>query len=644
MTDNSVALGLRAAHLVACVLVVGHAAGLLLAGRPERPTARAWEARITTLGAGALAAAVATGLGVLAWQTALVEGRRDAALDVAALWRFARDTQGGHVWLARHGLLALLGGFAALGGRAATDIDWLALRAQTALLGGAGLALLAVAGHAAAVEPGAAGAIVVDALHLATAGAWVGALLPVALLVRATSEPAGADARPYAVLAVRRFSALATGAVVVVGATGIANAIVHVGSFAGLVGTGYGRRLLLKLALVATTLAIAAVNRRRLLPAIGGEAEHVGRPAMRRLAKLLVAEAAAATAVLTVAAGLGLTPPARHVEPIWPLPFRLEPGALTSGAARWRALVGSQLVVLGLALAAAWFVGRSRHRATLAGAAVAAVGGLVIAVPPLALEAYPTTYARPAVPYRADSIARGAALYREHCAGCHAVRALAWGRVERHTAGDLYWWITRGIPRMGMPGFGTQLDDEARWDLVNFIRTLDAGRAAGRIDAIVQPARPWLAAPDFDFTVGPTPPRALRAYRGRRLVLVTLYSLPFSRPRLAQLAKDQNLLAALGLEIVAVPRAAGPDAIKRLADGPRILFPIVTGGAADIVAAYDLLGRGRHAEFLVDRQGYIRARWIADDDPRRDVAELLANVRRLNEEPVAVAAADEHVH
>src|SRR5262249_58434235 len=55
----------------------------------------------------------------------------------------------------------------------------------------------------------------------------------------------------------------------------------------------------------------------------------------------------------------------------------------------------------------------------LAGGGVLLRAGLAMAGPPLATDAYPTTYERPAVPYQATSIAAGAALYAQDCATCH---------------------------------------------------------------------------------------------------------------------------------------------------------------------------------------------------------------------------------
>ena len=123
-----------------------------------------------------------------------------------------------------------------------------------------------------------------------------------------------------------------------------------------------------------------------------------------------------------------------------------------------------------------------------------------------------------------------------------------------------------------------------------------------------------------------------------------LYTLPASQPRLVELMESYGLLGALDVEIVAVPGDAAPDAIRRLAGWPPILYPIVTDGAAEILAAYRLFSPAPHAEFLIDRLGYVRAIVAAAGDPRRDVNLLLAEVQRLNEEKPVAPPPAEHVH
>jgi putative copper resistance protein D len=570
------------------------------------------------------------------------------------------ETQSGHVWLVRQGLLLLLAAFLAARWDVERRTDWRAARGEAALLGAGALGLIGAAGHAAAVEPETARAIAVDVVHLLASGVWAGGLLPLMLLLRAAASPEGADARPHAVLAARRFSRWALAAVLVLAASGAVNAATQVATVAGLVGTPYGRLLLLKLALLAPILLLAWVNRRRHLPRLGGEAETIGRPAMRRLACFVGWEAALAVALLAVVAVMSATPPAGHEAPVWPFGFRLSTAALEgSPALQARVLVGSQVAVLGLVgLLAAPFL-RAWRLAVVAGAAVVLAAGAGLALPALALDAYPTTYLRPAVPYQAASIATGVTLYQANCAVCHGAGGAGDGRgglrlarppadlraphTAQHTAGDLFWWIGHGIPRSGMPPFGDRLSEEERWDLVNFLRALSSGYAARGLGPVVGPERAWLAAPDFSFAVGPTPPRALKDYRARRIVLLVLYALPGSRPRMNELARRYDVLAALGVEVIAVPVDAAPDALRKLGAEPRVLFPVVTDGAADIVAAYRLFARAPHAELLVDRQGYVRA--IARS--RGEAGEtntLLAAIQQLNEEKAPAPAPEEHVH
>lgn len=79
----------------------------------------------------------------------------------------------------------------------------------------------------------------------------------------------------------------------------------------------------------------------------------------------------------------------------------------------------------------------------------------------LAVDAYPTTYVRPAVPYHALSVANGARLYQQHCAAGHGIAGYGDGpavlptppadltaqHTADHTAGDLFWWLTYGGQR-----------------------------------------------------------------------------------------------------------------------------------------------------------------------------------------------------
>jgi len=645
-------------HLVSSILLVGGAAALLLAGPSDRPTARRWEAWVMTACRALVAVALGSALVAVAAQAALLEDRAAAAVEPAALARLLLQTQAGAVWLVRGGLLFLLGAFVVVRADLSDRTDWRAARGEVALLGLAAVGLIAAASHAAAVEPDTATAIAADVGHLVASGLWVGALPALARLFGLAGREAGADARPHAVLVARRFSGVALGLFVVVLVSGMWNTWFQVGSVAGLLGTRHGRLLLVKLAVIVAMVGLAALNR-RLLPALAGDAATVGRPAMRRLSRLVAGEAVLALVVLGIVAAMSVTPPARHSDPVWPLSFRLSLDTLAAAPDfRSQVLIGSQIAVLGLvALLASAFLRRLRWPIA-AGGLVVLVSGAAIALPPLVSDAYPTTYQRPAVPYQATSIADGHALFARHCAVCHGPRGGGDGpaaatvhprppdlrahHVLLHTAGDLFWWITHGKPPM--PAFGDRLSPDERWSLVNYLRALSAADASKLLGPTVDPDRPWLVAPDFAFAVGPTPPRALKDYRGRKIVLLALYTLPASRGRLVQLAENQGLLATLDVEIVAVPTDADPGAIRKLGEDPPIFFPVVTEGAREILETYRLFSTAPHAEFLIDRQGYLRAITAAADDAGRDPALLVAEVQQLNREKAPPPPPAEHVH
>ena len=666
---------LRWLHLAPALGLVGVFTALLVAGRSDRPTARAWEARLLE-GARALAVlALLTGLGVLAHQAAHVAGRPAAAFSPADWGRVLAATQFGTVWLVRHALLLLLTAFVFFRERETGAADWIAFRAEGWLLVAAGAAALAWAGHAAAVEPWGLAAALGDALHLVGAGVWLGALLPLALLLKAAARDEGADSRPYAVLAIRRFSALALVTMLTIVATGLWSAWSQVGDVPALVGTTYGRLLALKVLLLVPVLALAAVNRSRLLPALGGDGPTVGRPAMARLGRRVAAEWALGLVILVVVSVLGTTPPARHDTAWWPFGFRLDYATMsTVPGVKTRLFIGSQIALLGVlgamtgALLARWRIG------LVAGGAAVTAMGLAVALPPLAVDAYPTTYRRPAVPYNAISIASGLSLYGGRCAVCHGVSGRGDGpgggglprppadltapHTGQHTAGDLFWWLSHGIPAGGMPGFGGELGEEERWDLINFVRALSAGEEGRRIGPVVEPDRPWLVAPDFSYAVGPGPGRALKDSRGRQAVLLVFFTLPDSRERLGRLARAYDTIRGLGAELLAIPVDGGERIIARLAGEPPILFPVVTEGSAEIVRAFALYARPltpaglradapmpAHAEMLIDRAGYLRARWMPGgespgwSDPNALVPQLQALAR---EAPGPLA--DEHVH
>jgi hypothetical protein len=116
-----------------------------------------------------------------------------------------------------------------------------------------------------------------------------------------------------------------------------------------------------------------------------------------------------------------------HTEPGWPLPFRIDPAEIGGRAEIVLVLLA---LLFGVCLVAAVILtaaGRYR-RATLPVAGLAVVLGVAwVPLRPAVEPAYPTTYAAPAEPYAAPSVARGRPVYAEnwHCATVPAAPATA---------------------------------------------------------------------------------------------------------------------------------------------------------------------------------------------------------------------------
>lgn len=656
------------------------------AGPAHREHFEALDRRFLHLAGIALAVAMSAGLIDLVRQALAATGSgAGAGLAPQTIGILLTETRYGDIWLVRQALWLLLGALLVLRGPERDPKDWLALRLGGLVLAGAGLAAGAASGHSASAPESVALAIAADALHLLAAGVWAGALVPLVLFLR-WARPGGPDAPPAiaTVVAVRRFSTLGLLSVAVMLASGAYAVPLQVGSVPALLGTTYGRWLLVKLALLLPLLALAFVNRTYLRPRLeraaaepAGDGTAAG-VLVARLGRCVLLETLLMAAVFGAVAVLGLTTPARHDPIDWPLPFRLSWETTSDLPGVWtRVAIGGQLVILGLLGVLVALARRRWSRPALIGG-IAAVGlGLAVALPPIAVDAYPTTYVRPTVPYTAASIVRGQRIYHEHCASCHGV----WGsgdgpaaagltpkppdltsrRIADHTAGDLFWWLTHGVRGSAMPGFGDRLSPEARWDLVNFVRTLGAAQQGRSLGPLVTP-RPAIIAPDLGFTIGVGAEQALREHRGRTIVLLVLFRLPESLERLASLAQIHFALRELGCEILAVPMEEA-DTVYRVLGARPVLFTFVIDGAREAAAAYGLFRRDlseegqrsnapmpAHMEFLIDRAGYLRARWLPSGSPDapagwNDVAMLLSEVERLAREPASVAPdPGEHIH
>ena len=184
-----------------------------------------------------------------------------------------------------------------------------------AITSGIALSTLAWTGHGA-VDEGVVGWVhlIADILHLLAAGAWVGALVGLVLLVMRPASRVDAAHLRLTHGALHGFGAVGTGVVLTIVLSGLINSWLLVGlANVAALGTGlYGQLLLVKLALFGAMLGFAALNRFRLTPTFenaiaSGDHDRAG-SALRRS---LSAETACVIVILLIVAWLGtLSPPA----------------------------------------------------------------------------------------------------------------------------------------------------------------------------------------------------------------------------------------------------------------------------------------------------------------------------------------------
>lgn len=238
------------------------------AARPLMAAAIAWliaeSVRVT------LAAAVATDLPL----------RR---LPVRTALEFGMQTIPGRAMLLSLAAAVAVCTVAALGPRATA--------AQVTLAGAAaiGVAARAVTGHLAEDPLGA----VAIALHVLAAAVWCGLLLAVLVTVRHRGQWSRV---------LPRFSQAALGCVMVLVAAGTVGAVVVLPGPGALLGTGYGRVLLAKVAAALVLVALGWHNRNRWTPAARAHRVSAGQSAGRALREWVLMVAA-----LTLAAALAVT-------------------------------------------------------------------------------------------------------------------------------------------------------------------------------------------------------------------------------------------------------------------------------------------------------------------------------------------------
>jgi mono/diheme cytochrome c family protein len=105
------------------------------------------------------------------------------------------------------------------------------------------------------------------------------------------------------------------------------------------------------------------------------------------------------------------------------------------------------------------------------------------------LKKVPPTDRQRTNPYagQTEAVAAGGNLFQNNCAKCHGIDASGKGsrpslkseRIKNATDGELAWLLKNGEPYKGMPGWGG-LPEQQRWQLVTYLRSLNASATGGQ--------------------------------------------------------------------------------------------------------------------------------------------------------------------
>jgi putative copper resistance protein D len=227
---------LRGFHLAALLSLFGTLLSLALvapvglrdAGAAAAPARR----RLISLARWSGGLALLIGACWIVLQASVIAGATTIGGTLHALVLVARDTQFGNLVLIRLALLLLA--LPLLGAR-----GW--RLAVALLLTGTALAMQGGIAHAGATAGvNRATLLALEALHLLAAGAWIGGLLPLFLLV-------GSLPPPVIATVCESFMPVGLSAVLTIASTALVQAWQWIGSLAGLFETDYGRIALLKL-------------------------------------------------------------------------------------------------------------------------------------------------------------------------------------------------------------------------------------------------------------------------------------------------------------------------------------------------------------------------------------------------------------
>lgn len=665
----------RWSQLTANLILFGSCVFLVIVGQQKAVFETLWVTRLEKSFPWLVGVVLLGLLGILATTTSEATGIASDVWNPVAWFEIVQQTRIGHIWMARTLLaIVLLGVILTICNKHRTRGHYIlyAITAALPLIAGS------LISHSGAEEISFE-SVAPYALHILLAGAWFGALPAFLLIIYGHYNESNQTSLRLNVTALKQFSTLALPVMLSLAVTGVIAADRMIDEhYYALVASAYGWLLNAKLALLAIILVIAHRARYRWLP-LFSQADGTApvNAAVAQLRKWVRIEFILALFLVLLATILANTLPAKHTMiENWPYPFRFSINA-TWDEPNVQEMVWSGIALFFVALGMVWLGIKSNWNniKKILLPTVLGISSMAIALPPLAIEAYPETYLKPTVPFDAISISNGAQLFAENCVNCHGPQGKGTGVIldpeikdptdlltEPHTAkytvGNVFHWLSHGIPGTDMPGFSATLSEENRWDLINYLHALSRGFDARLLGSMIVPENPAVASPVFTYAAHDGSGGNLKDFRLQKNVLMVLFSWPQSQQRLNQLKDAYDEIRALNTEILAVPnRALNDQELLQITNS--VPFPVVTEGWEEIKDSYwlyrrirtvpDLSGKGMfpgHMEFMTDRFGYLRARWVAQFEGYgwQSVGALTLQLTQLNQESEIMPPPGDHAH
>ena len=665
----------RWSQLTANLILFGSCVFLAIIGQHKTVFEAPWVTRLEK-GFPWMAGIVLLGLmGILATTTGDATGIVADTWNPRAWLEMVQETRIGHIWLARE-LLAVVLFSVILIIRHQYRTRWhyflCAIAASLPLIAGS------LISHSGAEEISLT-SVAPYALHILLAGAWFGALPAFLYIVANSQHDPNQTSSQLTATYLQKFSAIALPVMLLLAATGlfVTDRMVEE-DYHALVSSAYGWLLNAKLAVLAIILVIAYRVRNQWLPMLSqaGNTEQI-KTSITHLSQWVRIEFVLAMALVLLATILANTLPAKHaIIDHWPYPFRFSIDAAweepNAQALFW---LGVALCILALGMIGVGIKYNWDGKKKILVPAILMITACAIALPPFAMEAYPETYQKPSVPFDVISISNGSQLFAEHCTSCHGPQGkgaevildpeikdptdlLTEPHTAKYTVGNVFHWLSHGIPETKMPGFSAKLSEEDRWDLINYLHALSRGFDARLLGSMIVPENPAIASPVFNYSANDGSAGNLKDFRLQKNVLLVLFSWPQSQQRLHQLTAAYDEIRALNTEILAVPNRELSEQ-ELLQISAFVPFPVVTEGWTEIKNSYwlyrrvrtvpDLRGKGMfpgHMEFMTDRFGYLRARWVAQFEGFgwQSIDALTLQLTQLNQEDEIMPPPGDHAH